>query len=154
MSIETRLYTLFAALLVQHIVPWRYRLEKSLSWFGAPMLELSETFGELEIDWEAGTLTTRALRATDGSVSFERDWRFDELGMHASPSTKLDVEGAPCEPYRGQAHQLHVFAAYATCVLLLVPVLLAKPFIAILVLRWAWRRLRHAERTTERVKHA
>jgi len=39
---------------------------------GSPMLELGETFGELEFDWATGLLALRARHARDGSVSFEQ----------------------------------------------------------------------------------
>jgi hypothetical protein len=142
---ETKLYMRAAAVLAFSLVPWRYRLSRP-GWWSRAMLELGETFGELEIDWGPGTLTTRALRASDGSVAFQKTWRLGELDMHRGEG-RSDA-GVPCEPYRGEPPLVLVASGYAlSAVLLLLLVFLPKPALACLLValvRRAWRRRRKA----------
>lgn len=142
---ETKLYMRAAAVLAFLLVPWRYRLCRP-GWLGGAMLDLGETFGELEIDWGHGTLTTRALRAGDGSVAFQETWRLSQLDMHGGGGAGRSDGGVPCQPYRGEAPVILVAAGYAlAAVLVLALVFVPKPALAfglVAMGRRAWRHRR------------
>ena len=127
LTVEGRVYLTFAETVAQWIYPWRYQTRE-----GALVKRhyfLGDNFGEVQIDWDRGLLTARALRATDGSTAFERDWSLEELDMldNAAPPVR------PCIPHRGEASPLFRFSACALLILICAAPLAAKPLVAIAI---------------------
>ena len=151
---EMAVYMTIANAAAQYLYPWRYQTRDrhitKRHYF------LGENFGEVEVDWEAGELVARALRASDGSVAFERSWPLTDLDMRAPPADGEDGPGMPsagaahhrwpfwrraahgkrrpvCIPHRGEASVLASALGKLTLCIVLAVLFFAKPLALALV---------------------
>jgi hypothetical protein len=132
----------------QWAYPWRYQTQSTRSrWpgFRRGDFYLAENFGEIDVDFAQGKLTTRVLDAHTGTAVLEKDWELSALDQGTNGGICEAPQPSTCRPHRGYASAPRRLLGWIVAFFVGISLLSWKPLIAVGMIAYARRRTRRAK---------